>query len=90
MKMFIIGTVFGLVLATVGFGGIAKILDHGVDKVKTMIQRALIAFYVDKEFGGSKLAEARSHAMSASADEMYKEAGRLRKEAQALLRPRRP
>jgi hypothetical protein len=34
MKAFILGTVFGLVLATVGFSGIAKMLDHGVDKVK--------------------------------------------------------
>ena len=35
MKGFILGTVFGLVLATVGFSGIAKMLDNGVDKVKT-------------------------------------------------------
>lgn len=35
MKMFIAGTIFGLVLATVGFSGIARILDHGVEKVKT-------------------------------------------------------
>lgn len=35
MKAFIAGTVFGLVLATVGFGGIAKMLDKGVDTVKT-------------------------------------------------------
>jgi hypothetical protein len=34
MKAFIAGTVFGLVLATVGFGGIAKMLDRGVDTVK--------------------------------------------------------
>jgi hypothetical protein len=34
MKSFIIGTIFGLVLATVGFGGIAKMLDRGVDTVK--------------------------------------------------------
>jgi hypothetical protein len=34
MKSFIIGTIFGLVLATVGFGGIAKMLDRGVDSVK--------------------------------------------------------
>ena len=34
MKMFILGTVFGLVLATVGFSGIAKMLDRGVDTVK--------------------------------------------------------
>jgi len=35
MKMFILGTVFGLILATVGFGGIARMLDHGVEQVKT-------------------------------------------------------
>jgi hypothetical protein len=34
MKAFIMGTVFGLVLATVGFSGIAKMLDRGVDTVK--------------------------------------------------------
>ena len=34
MKGFILGTVFGLVLATVGFSGIAKIMDKGVDTVK--------------------------------------------------------
>jgi hypothetical protein len=34
MKAFIIGTIFGLVLATVGFSGIAKMLDRGVDTVK--------------------------------------------------------
>jgi hypothetical protein len=34
MKMFILGTVFGLVLATVGFSGIARMLDKGVDTVK--------------------------------------------------------
>jgi len=35
MKAFIAGTVFGLVLATVGFSGIARMLDKGVDKVKS-------------------------------------------------------
>ena len=34
MKAFIMGTIFGLVLATVGFSGIAKMLDRGVDTVK--------------------------------------------------------
>ena len=34
MKMFILGTAFGLVLATVGFGGLARILDKGVDTVR--------------------------------------------------------
>jgi len=38
MKMFILGTVFGLVLATVGFSGIARMLDRGIDTVKTQSQ----------------------------------------------------
>jgi hypothetical protein len=38
MRSFIIGTIFGLVLATVGFGGIARMLDKGVDTVKTQSQ----------------------------------------------------
>ena len=38
MKAFILGTIFGLVLATVGFSGIAKMLDKGVDTVKTQSQ----------------------------------------------------
>ena len=38
MKAFIFGTVFGLVLATVGFSGIARILDHGVESVKSHSQ----------------------------------------------------
>ena len=38
MKAFIIGVVFGLVLATVGFSGMARIMDKGVDTVKTQSQ----------------------------------------------------
>ena len=38
MKAFILGTVFGLVLATVGFSGIARIMDRGIDTVKTHSQ----------------------------------------------------
>jgi hypothetical protein len=38
MKAFILGTVFGLILATVGFSGIAKMLDRGVETVKTQSQ----------------------------------------------------
>lgn len=38
MKTFILGAVFGLILATVGFSGIAKMLDHGVEKIKTTSQ----------------------------------------------------
>jgi hypothetical protein len=54
-----------------------------------MIQRALITYYIDREFGGSKLAQAQAEAMDAHADKMYRDAGKLRKEAQALLKPRR-
>jgi len=39
MKAFIIGTIFGLVLATVGFSGIARILDHGVATVKSQSEQ---------------------------------------------------
>jgi hypothetical protein len=35
MKNFFFGAVFGLILATVGFSGIARMLDVGVDKIKT-------------------------------------------------------
>jgi hypothetical protein len=38
MKLFIMGTIFGLLVATVGFGGVARILDNGVDKFKTQSQ----------------------------------------------------
>ena len=38
MRSFIIGTVFGIVVATVGFSGIARLLDRGVDTVKTQTQ----------------------------------------------------
>jgi hypothetical protein len=31
---FIIGVFVGIVIASVGFGGIAKMLDNGVNKVK--------------------------------------------------------
>jgi uncharacterized membrane protein YtjA (UPF0391 family) len=35
MRNLVIGFVLGLVVATVGFGGIARILDNGVSAVKT-------------------------------------------------------
>ena len=38
MKSFIMGTVFGLILATVGFSGIARIMDKGVETVKIQSQ----------------------------------------------------
>ena len=38
MKSFIVGVVVGIIISTVGVGGIAQILDHGVTKVKTTTQ----------------------------------------------------
>jgi capsular polysaccharide biosynthesis protein len=34
MRNLIIGFVLGLVVASVGFGGIARILDNGVETIK--------------------------------------------------------
>jgi len=38
MKSFIVGVIIGIIISTVGFGGIAQILDHGINKVKTTSQ----------------------------------------------------
>jgi hypothetical protein len=54
-----------------------------------MIKNNMIQYYVDREFGGGKLAMERSQALTNSADELYKRAGSMRKEAAALHTPRR-
>jgi hypothetical protein len=38
MKGFIVGVIVGLVVATVGFSGVARILDRGVETVKIKSQ----------------------------------------------------
>ncbi len=60
--------------------------DHGFD-LPTMIRNSLVEYYVTKEFPGSALAEERAAGMSKAADELYKKAGALRKEAKLLTRP---
>lgn len=40
MKSFIAGTVFGIVICTVGFSGIAKMFDNGVNKVQEVSREA--------------------------------------------------
>lgn len=40
MKGFILGTIFGIVICTVGFNGIGKILDSGVSKVQDISKEA--------------------------------------------------
>ena len=62
--------------------------DHG-DNLPAMIQRIMVDYYVDREFGGGKLAKERSDVLSRKADSLYKEAGKLRIESKALLKPRR-
>ncbi len=62
--------------------------DHG-DNLPAMIQRIMVAYYVEREFGGSKMSQAQSKTLNEAADRKYKEAGQLRKQAQSLLKPRR-
>lgn len=62
--------------------------DHGID-LTSMIKNMLTQYYIDREFGGGALAKARSFDLKKTADEMYREAGKLRKEATNLLKPRR-
>ena len=38
MRSLLIGFILGLVVATVGFGGVARILDKGISTVKTQSQ----------------------------------------------------
>ena len=62
--------------------------DCGMD-LPSMIKNNLVHYYIDREFGGTKLAKARSVNLAQEADHMYREAGKKRKEAQSLLKPRR-
>ena len=40
MKGFVLGTIFGIVICTVGFNGVARILDTGVAKVQDISKEA--------------------------------------------------
>ena len=40
MKTFILGAIFGLVVATVGFSGLARMFDNGVAKVQEVSKEA--------------------------------------------------
>ena len=37
MKNFIFGTVFGIIIATVEFSGITRMLDNGIAKTKEIV-----------------------------------------------------
>lgn len=36
MLNFIFGTIFGIVISTVGFSGVARMLDSGIEKTKSI------------------------------------------------------
>jgi hypothetical protein len=36
MTKFILGTIFGIVISTVGFSGIARMLDNGIERTKAI------------------------------------------------------
>ena len=38
MRNLIVGFVLGLIVATVGFSGVARLLDRGVETIKTQSQ----------------------------------------------------
>ena len=40
MKAFVVGTVFGILICTVGVSGIARILDNGVARVQEITKEA--------------------------------------------------
>jgi hypothetical protein len=40
MKNFVFGTVFGIVVATIGFTGVAKVLDRAVNVTKEQAVKA--------------------------------------------------
>lgn len=40
MKMFIIGTVLGIMVVSIGFSGMARMLDNGVSKVQEVSKEA--------------------------------------------------
>ena len=39
MGNFIAGTIFGIIVSTIGFSGVARVLDTGVDKTKVIVEK---------------------------------------------------
>ena len=40
MRNFILGAIFGIVAATIGFSGMSALLDKGVEQVKSIAKEA--------------------------------------------------
>ena len=63
--------------------------DVGMD-LPTMIKNRLVEYYISREFGTvTEIARQRSEELLKDADALYKKAGKMRKEADALKNPRR-
>lgn len=63
--------------------------DVGLN-LPSMIKNRLIDYYISREFGTvAEVAKLRSEELLKRADDLYKKAGRMRREADALINPRR-
>jgi hypothetical protein len=62
--------------------------DSGSD-LPSMIKNSLIQYYVDREFGGGKMSQARAQAMCKEAEHLARQAEQLRGTAQQLTKPGR-
>lgn len=62
--------------------------DSGSD-LTLMIRNRLVEYYITREFGGDKLANARADGLNSDADDMYRRAALLRKEAEMIRKPKR-
>jgi hypothetical protein len=62
--------------------------DSGFD-LPTMIKNSLIQYYVDREFGGSKMSLAKGQSLTREADRLNKQAEQLRRDAKQLTLPGR-
>jgi hypothetical protein len=40
MKNFVLGTIFGIIVSTIGFAGVARVLDKAVDVTKQQAAKA--------------------------------------------------
>jgi hypothetical protein len=54
MKSFIIGSVFGFMLATVGLTGVARVLDKGVDQIRAVTRNQVNGASIDKQIESVK------------------------------------
>jgi hypothetical protein len=56
MIKFLIGSIFGFMLATVGVSGVAKIIDQGVSKAQTITKNTIDNVSLDTKVDEAKAA----------------------------------